>query len=154
MKTEGCCDETLNTRLLMPSRIVMIAAIVLIHPDGRVLIAQRPLSKSMGGLWEFPGGKIEASETPEAALVREMQEELGLKICAGCLYPLTFASYSYEAFHLLMPLYGCRQFDPASIGEKGAEGQVLKWVTLQALGQYPMPPANRGVVGLLHDILA
>lgn len=153
MSAAGCCDKEVNARLLTPSRIVLVAAVVLIRPDKRILIAQREKTESVSGVWEFPGGKIEVDETPEAALVREVREELGLTICAGCLYPLTFASYSYDTFHLLMPVYGCRQFDPAALGDKGAEGQVLKWIDIQELAHYSMPPANRGVIGLLHDIL-
>ena len=151
--TQTCCDEAMNIRLLSPSDKVVVAAIVLINSQNQILIAQRPESKNMAGLWEFPGGKIQPHETPEAALVREVHEELGLTICAGCLYPLTFVSHRYDAFHLLMPLYGCRQFDPDVLGSMGAEGQVLKWIKPSELGRYPMPEANRGVIGLLHDLL-
>lgn len=148
-----CCEPTINSRLLAPSKIMLITAIVFINSENKILLAKRPYGKNMAGLWEFPGGKIHEGETPEAALVREVQEELGIKICAGCLSPLTFASHRYEEFHLLMPLYACRQFEEVSFPTIGLEGQELQWVALNALNQYPMPEANRNIIGLLHDLL-
>jgi len=128
--------------------IVLVAAIALIDPDGRILIAQRPEGKSMAGMWEFPGGKVEAGEIPEAALIREVKEELGLDISAACLSPFAFASHSYASFHLLMPLYLCRKWDGLA---EGREGQALKWVRIRDLGQYEMPPADVPLVAMLRD---
>lgn len=130
--------------------IVLVAACALIDPDGRVLIAQRPEGKSMAGLWEFPGGKVEAGETPEACLIRELREELGIDTWASCLAPLTFASHAYEDFHLLMPLYACRKWEGVMAAR---EGQALKWVRARALRDHPMPPADLPLVAALRDWL-
>ena len=130
--------------------LVLVAAAVLIDRDGRVLLAQRPEGKSMAGLWEFPGGKVQDGESPELALVRELHEELGIDVTTSCLAPLTFASHAYEGFHLLMPLYAIRVWD----GEpQSREGQALKWVALNQLRDYPMPPADLPLVPLLFDLL-
>jgi len=133
-----------------PLRTVLVAAVALIDPDGRVLMAQRPEGKSMAGLWEFPGGKIEPGETPEVALIRELQEELGIDTWASCLAPLTFASHSYETFHLLMPLFACRKWKGIP---QGREGQALKWVRADALMDLPMPAADVPLVAHLRDWL-
>lgn len=130
--------------------VVLVAAVALIDVDGRILLGQRPKGKQMAGLWEFPGGKVEAGETPEGALVRELDEELGIDISESCLAPLTFASHAYEEFHLLMPLYLCRIWkrNPTS-----KEGQALKWVRLEKFDAYPMPPADIPLVAILRDFL-
>ena len=129
---------------------MLVAAVALIDADGRVLLAQRPPGKSMAGLWEFPGGKVDADETPEAALIRELAEELGIDVTASCLAPFTFASHSYADFHLLMPLYVCRKWSgiPAA-----REGQRLAWVWPARLADYPMPPADTPLVAALRDLL-
>jgi 8-oxo-dGTP diphosphatase len=127
-----------------------VAAIALLDADSRVLLARRPAGKSMAGLWEFPGGKLEAGETPEAALVRELREELGVDIRASCLAPLAFASHSYETFHLLMPLYICRQWR-GKITPK--ENQAVAWVRANQLRDYPMPPADEPLIPILQDWL-
>jgi 8-oxo-dGTP diphosphatase len=130
--------------------LVLVAAVALIDADGRVLLAQRPAGKAMAGLWEFPGGKVDPGETPEAALIRELAEELGIDVAASCLAPFTFASHAYPGFHLLMPLYVCRKW-------KGivapCEGQRLAWVRPAKLADYPMPPADKPLVALLTDLL-
>ncbi len=131
-------------------KIVLVSAVALIDVDGRVLLAQRPEGKSMAGLWEFPGGKVEQGETPEAALIRELQEELGIDTWASCIAPLTFASHSYEDFHLLMPLFACRKWDGIV---QGREGQALKWVRATDLRDYPMPPADVPLIPILRDWL-
>ena len=133
-----------------PLPIVLVAAVALIDPDGRVLIAQRPEGKSMAGLWEFPGGKVHADETPEAALIRELQEELAIDVKEACLAPLTFASHRYETFHLLMPVYVCRRWDGIVMPQ---EGQAVKWVSVAKLAEYPMPPADRPLVAMMRDLL-
>ncbi len=130
--------------------VVQVSAVALVDRDGRVLIAQRPPGKSMSGLWEFPGGKIEPGETPEAALVREMKEELGITIKPACLYPLTFASHAYEDFHLFMPLFVCRVWEGFVTGK---EGQELKWVPPTSLNDYPMPPADKPLIAMLWNFL-
>ena len=129
---------------------LLVSAVALVDTDGRVLLAQRPAGKSMAGLWEFPGGKVEAGETPEAALVRELGEELGIDTWQSCLAPLTFASHAYEAFHLLMPLFICRKWQGTP---QPREGQVLKWVRPMALREYPMPPADIPLIPILQDWL-
>ncbi len=127
-----------------------MSAVALIDVDGRVLLAQRPEGKSMAGLWEFPGGKVEPGETPEAALIRELQEELGIDTWASCLAPLTFASHSYDDFHLLMPLFACRKWNGMV---QGREGQALKWVRAADLKSHPMPPADVLLIPILRDWL-
>jgi 8-oxo-dGTP diphosphatase len=131
-------------------KIVLVSAVALIDRDGRVLIAQRPEGKSMAGLWEFPGGKIEPNETPEAALVRELNEELGIETWDSCLAPLTFASHSYDDFHLVMPLFVCRKWTGIV---QPKEGQTLKWVDAKALKDYPMPAADIPIISILRDLL-
>jgi 8-oxo-dGTP diphosphatase len=133
-----------------PLPMLLVAACALLDADSRVLIAQRPQGKSMAGLWEFPGGKVEAGETPEAALIRELREELGIVVKPACLAPLTFASHAYETFHLLMPLYVCRRFEGTPIGR---EGQSLKWVRPRELRSWPMPPADAPLIPMLIDLL-
>ena len=131
-------------------KTVLVSAVALIDADGRVLLAQRPEGKSMAGLWEFPGGKVEEGETPEAALIRELQEELGIDTWASCLAPLTFASHSYDTFHLLMPLFACRRWNGTP---QSREGQALKWVRANELRNYPMPPADIPLIPILRDWL-
>ena len=129
---------------------VLVSAVALIDRDNRVLLAQRPEGKSMAGLWEFPGGKVEDGETPEAALIRELEEELGIDTWESCLAPLTFASHAYEDFHLLMPLFACRKWEGIPTPR---EGQRLKWVSKGELRDYPMPPADIPIVPILRDWL-
>jgi 8-oxo-dGTP diphosphatase len=131
-------------------RIVLVSAVALIDADGRVLLAQRPEGKSMAGLWEFPGGKVEPGETPEAALIRELHEELGIDTWKSCLAPLAFASHSYETFHLLMPLFACRRWQGTPVAK---EGQTLAWVRTRDLTRYPMPPADVPLIPVLRDWL-
>ena len=131
-------------------KTVLVSAVALIDVDGRVLLAQRPEGKSMAGLWEFPGGKIEPGETPEAALIRELHEELGIDTWASCLAPLTFASHSYDDFHLLMPLFACRKWEGIPHSK---EGQALKWVLANDLRSYPMPAADVPLIPILRDWL-
>jgi 8-oxo-dGTP diphosphatase len=131
-------------------RLLLVAACALVDTDGRVLLAQRPEGKQLAGLWEFPGGKVETGETPEACLVRELREEIGIETKVACLAPLTFASHSYDDFHLLMPLYVCRRFE--GIPEP-KEGQVLKWVRPRQMRDYPMPPADAPLIPFLIDLL-
>jgi 8-oxo-dGTP diphosphatase len=131
-------------------KLVLVAAVALIDPDGRVLLAQRPAGKPMAGLWEFPGGKVEPGETPEACLMREIGEELGISTWASCLAPLTFASHAYDNFHLLMPLYACRKW----VGiVQPREGQRLAWARVGEMGDYPMPPADKPLIPILRDWL-
>ncbi len=131
-------------------KLLLVAAIALIDKDGRVLLAQRPDGKSMAGMWEFPGGKVEDGETPEAALIRELHEELGIETWSSCLAPLTFASHSYPDFHLIMPLFACRKWDGIPIAR---EGQTLAWVRPEKLRDYPMPPADIPLIPILRDWL-
>jgi len=131
-------------------KIVLVSAVALIDADGRVLLAQRPEGKSLAGLWEFPGGKVDPGETPEAALIRELREELGIETKASCLAPLTFASHSYDDFHLLMPLFACRRWEGIATGR---EGQTLTWVRPEKLRDYPMPPADIPLIPILRDWL-
>ena len=131
-------------------KVVSVAACALIDADGRVLLAQRPEGKSMAGLWEFPGGKIETGETPEQSLIRELEEELGIVVKEACLAPLTFASHSYPDFHLLMPLYVCRRWDGMVTAR---EGQSLAWVRPNRLRDYPMPPADVPLIPHLTALL-
>ena len=134
----------------MSVRLVLVAACALIDPDGRVLIAQRPQGKSMAGLWEFPGGKVEPGERPEQSLIRELREELGIVVKEECLAPLTFASHLYPDFYLLMPLYVCRRWEGLV---EAREGQQLKWVRPGALRDYPMPPADEPLIPHLTALL-
>ena len=130
--------------------ILLVAACTLLDPDGRVLIAQRPAGKTMAGLWEFPGGKVEAGERPEDTLIRELEEELGILVNEQCLAPLTFASHSYPEFHVLMPLYVCRRW----IGTvTPREGQQLAWVRPRELRDHPMPPADQPLISHLMNLL-
>lgn len=129
---------------------MLVSAVALVDADGRVLLAQRPPGKSMAGLWEFPGGKVNPGETPETALIRELAEELGIDVAASCLAPFTFASHTYPDFHLLMPLYVCRKWSRMPMAR---EGQRLAWVRPPRLGDYPMPPADAPLVGMLRDLL-
>ncbi len=131
-------------------KVVLVSAVALIDADGRVLLAQRPPGKSLAGLWEFPGGKVEAGETPETALIRELKEELDIDTQASCLAPLTFASHSYPEFHLLMPLFACRRWHGIP---RPTEGQTLAWVRPSALRDYPMPPADLPLIPILRDWL-
>ncbi|EAQ07488.1 8-oxo-dGTP diphosphatase MutT [Yoonia vestfoldensis] len=131
-------------------KLVLVSAVALIDADGRVLLAQRPEGKSMAGLWEFPGGKVEQGETPEAALIRELHEELGIGTWASCLAPLTFASHAYPDFHLLMPLFACRKWEGTP---QSREGQALKWVRPNDLRDYPMPAADIPLIPILRDWL-
>jgi len=130
--------------------LVLVAAVALIDADGRILLAQRPEGKTMAGLWEFPGGKVDPGETPEGALVRELAEELGIDVTASCLAPFTFASHTYPDFHLLMPLYVCRKWSGIPVAR---EGQRLRWVRPAQLTDYPMPPADKPLVAMLRDLL-
>jgi 8-oxo-dGTP diphosphatase len=127
-----------------------VSAVALIDGDGRVLLSQRPEGKSLAGLWEFPGGKVEPGETPEAALIRELLEELGIDTWKSCLAPLSFASHSYETFHLLMPLFACRRWSGIP---RSREGQKLAWVRARDLTTYPMPPADIPLIPILRDWL-
>ena len=131
-------------------KILLVSAVALIDTEGRVLLAQRPPGKSLAGLWEFPGGKVDPGETPEAALIRELREELGIETKASCLAPLTFASHSYEDFHLLMPLFACRRWEGIA---QAQEGQTLAWVRPERLRDYPMPPADLPLIPILRDWL-
>jgi 8-oxo-dGTP diphosphatase len=133
-----------------PLPVVLVVAVALVDAEGRVLLAQRPSGKAMAGLWEFPGGKAHQDEAPEAALIRELREELGIDVTEACLAPLTFASHRYETFHLLMPLYVCRRWQGSVTGR---EGQSLAWVRPAKLDQYAMPPADKPLVAMLRDLL-
>ena len=131
-------------------KTILVVAVVLVDRDGRVLLSQRPSGKSMAGLWEFPGGKVENGEVPEEALIRELNEELGIDTWSSCLAPLSFASHSYEDFHLLMPVFVCRKWvgSPTPM-----EGQALKWVNRDKLKDYPMPPADIPMIAVIRDLL-
>lgn len=144
---DGCWQERVTGDRLP---IVLVAAAALVDVDGRVLIARRPEGKRMAGLWEFPGGKVGDGETPEAALCRELQEELGIDTRESCLAPVAFASHRYDDFHLLMPLYACRVWKGTP---SPREGQTLAWVRPARLSDYPMPPADMPLVALLRDLI-
>ncbi len=131
-------------------RLLLVAACALVDADGRVLLAQRPEGKQLAGLWEFPGGKVEPGETPEQCLIRELHEEIGIETEIPCLAPLTFASHSYDDFHLLMPLFVCRRFRGIA---QPREGQALKWVRPKQMRDYPMPPADAPLIPFLIDLL-
>jgi 8-oxo-dGTP diphosphatase len=130
--------------------MLFVVACALVDTDGRVLLAKRPEGKALAGLWEFPGGKLEAGETPEACLIRELHEELGIHVKEACLAPLTFASHAYEGFHLFMPLFICRRFEGFPTGR---EGQEIKWVKPRQMRDYPMPPADLPLIPVLIDLL-
>ncbi|NDE89712.1 MAG: 8-oxo-dGTP diphosphatase MutT [Alphaproteobacteria bacterium] len=148
----SCVDVTLPPQqsASKPAPLVLVVAGALIDADGRVLLARRPPGKAMAGLWEFPGGKVHEKETPEQALCRELREELGIETSPGCLYPLSFASHAYEAFHLLMPLYICRVWNGVP---EPKEGQKLAWVRIDQLGEFEMPPADVPLIAALRDKL-
>ena len=135
---------------LKPVRLLLVAACALIDADGRVLLAQRPSGKSMAGLWEFPGGKVDPGESPEASLIRELNEELGIVVQESCLAPLSFASHRYADFHLLMPLYVCRRWEGIV---RAREAQQLAWVRPRRLRDYPMPPADAPLIAHLTALL-
>jgi 8-oxo-dGTP diphosphatase len=130
--------------------MLLVAAAALVDADGRVLICQRPQGKPLAGLWEFPGGKVEAGETPEACLIRELEEELGIQVTHACLAPFVFASHDYESFHLLMPLYLVRRWTGTMTAR---EHKALAWVKPAKLGDYPMPPADAPLVAWLRDLI-
>lgn len=138
------------SQVLTGKRLLLVAACALVDADGRVLLAQRPEGKQLAGLWEFPGGKVEPGETPEQCLIRELQEEIGIETDIPCLAPLTFASHSYDDFHLLMPLFVCRRFRGIA---QPKEGQALKWVRPKQMRDYPMPPADAPLIQFLIDLL-
>ncbi len=146
---EGCWNAG-ERAVTQAKPILLVSAVALVDADGRVLLARRPEGKSMAGLWEFPGGKVQDGETPEQAVVREVREELGIDTRQSCLAPIGFASHAYETFHLLMPLYVCRTWRGTPAGR---EGQELKWVRPMRLGDYEMPPADAPLVPLLRDLL-
>ena len=136
--------------MTISNRLILVVACALIDADGRVLIAQRPSGKAMAGLWEFPGGKMEAGERPEQALIRELQEELAITVREPCLAPFTFASHTYPDFQLLMPLYLCRRWEGSPVAR---EHSALKWVRPRDLSQYPMPPADLPLIPMLRDLI-
>jgi len=146
----GCWQAGERVETAAGKPVVLVVAVAMVDVDGRVLIAKRPPGKKMAGLWEFPGGKVDAGETPEQALIRELKEELGIDTRQSCLAPLTFASHAYEDMHLLMPLYACRvwQGDPVP-----KEGQELAWVRPVKMKDYPMPPADVPLIAMLRDLL-
>ena len=131
-------------------KLTLVVACALVDADRRVLIAQRPEGKTLAGLWEFPGGKVEPGERPEITLIRELKEEIGITVSEACLAPLTFASHAYEDFHLLMPLYICRRWEGLAVAR---EGQTLAWVRVNKLRDYPMPPADLPLIPYLEDLL-
>ena len=133
-----------------PQPLILVVAVALVDPDGRVLLAQRPEGKTMAGLWEFPGGKIETGERPEEALIRELREELGIAVKEACLAPFTFASHTYADFHLLMPLFICRRWEGTATPREHA---ALKWVRPRDLSRYPMPAADLPLIPMLRDLL-
>jgi 8-oxo-dGTP diphosphatase len=133
-----------------PMRLVLVVAVALIDVDGRVLLSQRPPGKHLAGLWEFPGGKVEAGERPEEALIRELREELGVEVKENCIAPLTFASHAYDDFHLLMPLWVCRRWSGFATAR---EGQTLKWARAKDLRSFPMPPADEPLIPPLIELL-
>jgi 8-oxo-dGTP diphosphatase len=130
--------------------LLLVAAAALVDVDGRVLVCQRPEGKALAGLWEFPGGKVEPGETPEACLIRELEEELGIRVSQPCLAPFVFASHAYESFHLLMPLYLCRRWEGQVVNR---EHKAMAWVKPSKLSDYPMPPADAPLVAWLRDLL-
>jgi 8-oxo-dGTP diphosphatase len=132
------------------TKLLFVVACALVDADGRVLLSKRPEGKALAGLWEFPGGKLEAGENPENCLVRELHEELGITVKPACLSPLTFASHKYDAFHLFMPLYICRRFEGIPVGR---EGQEIKWVKPRHMREFPMPPADEPLIPVLIDLL-
>jgi 8-oxo-dGTP diphosphatase len=132
------------------SKLLLVVAAALVDVDGRVLICKRPAGKSLAGLWEFPGGKVEAGETPEACLIRELDEELGIQVAQACLAPFVFASHGYDSFHLLMPLYLCRRWEGSVVAR---EHEAIAWVKPNQMGDYPMPPADGPLVAWLRDLL-
>lgn len=144
----GCLH--IPSPLPSPAPILLVAAVALVDADGRVLVAERPVGKSMAGLWEFPGGKVHNDETPEATVVRELREELAVDITESCLAPFTFASHRYADFHLLMPLYLCRVWKGTPTPQ---EGQRLRWLRPLRMGDLPMPPADKPLVAMLRDYL-
>ena len=131
-------------------RLLLVVAVALVDADRRVLIAQRPEGKQLAGLWEFPGGKVEAGERPEETLIRELHEELDIRVKEACLAPLSFASHRYEDFHLLMPLYVCRRWEGTP---RAVEHQALRWVAPSRLRDFPMPPADEPLIPALIDLL-
>ena len=131
-------------------KVVLVVAVALVDADKRVLLSQRPEGKALAGLWEFPGGKLDPGERPEAALIRELKEELGITVKEPCLAPLTFASHAYPEFHLLMPLYICRRWEGTP---QGMEGQNLAWVRVNEMRNYPMPPADEPLIPMLRDLI-
>ena len=145
-----CCRDNSLIPLGEKRRMIFVVAALLIDDQGRVLLAQRPEGKAMAGLWEFPGGKVEAGELPEHALVRELREELGITVAPGCLQPLTFASYPYEDFHLFLPIYACRLWQGEPVAH---EGQKLAWATKAQWRDYAMPPADERVLPILFELI-
>jgi 8-oxo-dGTP diphosphatase len=149
-RADGRCVERYVTST-DARKLLLVVAVALVDADGRVLIAQRPEGKTMAGLWEFPGGKVEPGERPEETLIRELKEELGIAVQEPCLAPLTFASHAYDSFHLLMPLYVCRRWDGFV---RAQEHRALKWVRPRDLPNYPMPPADAPLIPFLIDLLS
>ncbi len=143
------CHEALKSETPAKNlKSVLVAAVILVDHDRRILLAQRPEGKALAGLWEFPGGKVEENETPEVALCRELQEELGIKTAPSCLAPLTFASHSYDSFHLLMPVYICRVWEGTP---KPLEDQKLAWVRSENIEEYDMPPADIPLIPFIKE---